>query len=72
MAASPMAEPGTSFSPRSWIPRSMRSAMASMASMLTGSFWQAVFRPLTILRRSKASRRPSFFTTMGMASSTRS
>jgi hypothetical protein len=52
IVASPMTELGTSLSPRSWSPRSMRSATASIVSMLTGRFSHARFKPLTTLTRS--------------------
>ena len=43
-----------------------------MASTETGRFSQARFKPFTIFWRSKGSRRPSFLTTIGSTSSTRS
>jgi len=51
---------------------SIRSATASIVAVLIGRFSQAFFRPDRILDRSNVSRRPSFLTTTGRISSTRS
>jgi hypothetical protein len=45
---------------------------ASTCSSETGRLRQAISIPKTTFCRSKASRRPSFFTTIGRISSTRS
>ena len=46
--------------------------MVSMVAVLMGRFSQDFFRPARTLERSKDSRRPSFFTTMGTMPSMRS
>jgi len=72
MTRSPTNDEGISLSCDSWQALSMRSTTASIASMLTGRFSQAFLMPVRIFARSKASRRPSFLTTMGSTSSTNS
>jgi len=59
-----MASDLTSPWPLAWIWFSMASTICSICSLLMGRFSQARLMPEKIFCLSKASRRPSFFTTI--------
>ena len=72
MTSSPTALLGISFSPSAWSRASTVATNSSSWSVETGRFSTAFFKPRSSFSLSNGSRRPSFFTTRGMSSSTRS